>query len=1173
MNNKTYKKVLLTLIILVEVFALNVQQTKALGGLINSGLGMVGISPAQILEQVAEDLQFPLDMTRDLMKYASSIQKKMASMTPTVETHFFPPKAPKIGEVVIMKAFPQNFSTDGEALHYIWALKHNDPNRNGTITMPGFDGLPNFRSDILNVHNGNIDWNGNSDANDGTGFCDSEEPDIQDCILEATRMRAQGTTKPGGINMGFDYDTVGSNDNDGYRAMIGGYNEIQENSGHTNNIQGGEGEESWLNANFPRGQRPPGPKCYVPDLRGSEVGGTFELASIGEDNTRAQEDENGQAVYYTEDGVCEDVVICASPAELDCGDFEDPGGDMGEASTTSTGEGGSGGDGGTGDGGGGGGGGGDSSSSATVDLEMPDRTMTGLPYAVWANSGFDISCSLENNDEGNHTPICPQGTTPICIDEALLDPTSEDYPDCREIEAIANGTNEGSAVISGGATPTSTSCYHDGRALYRFSQPGSAYCGGGACSITINGTEYSIPSASDRYDPGTGFVWKPVSESDGNLVVLVPSDDCSAGEAIRDLGLEITECDANASSVSDVENQCEQAFYGLLPNPFGIGIDEIANNSPFVTGEFNMDYERFFGLDPLNASTAGNGLTDGQNVAGLNADQFSWEYTPGDQISLITSGKSGLLGPHDDAKSMNMFALPKNNFSAFNFVEDANRYTVIDAEGHPREIPTIPGVVNEQSALLSSMGENWLNPASGHQAKQISVNITYQPKSPISSSVAGQSSILTVNASVEGMNQNVNQLKYKWEIYTGSQKYIYAENMPPMDEENRWQPIDGDDLHNLIRGPIEGVGLDTLKLNLNNFPAGRENHKYILARVKVSEYFERSDLYENNAGSLDTQLGFGDKIIEIDRSNSNFSLIISGENGEDIEISPIGGENGNIYPILNNQIVTAVKGDTFLQNVHWTLNGKTIDVSGDNNSVSFPASGRVGDKFVINMTGNNLGMTDGDSSTAGNIANVSKVMIIVEPKIVITMSDIDPNTQTIGDYEFLGSSTPDYRQSVYTFSGNAVQLTIDNSNVDSLEVPQTIPSYLFSQLQNIRWYADGVLQENCVGEGCNVNFLNAPVGSFHTVAVEADYVPSNREGLLREYGISRFRSGGEHLSAQIKLKVEAPAQMPKKKSEKVFASLIAGFPSQIMFLFRILLTIAVIIAVPGFVFSFEKSKA
>ncbi|MDH3324455.1 MAG: hypothetical protein OEL89_02360, partial [Candidatus Peregrinibacteria bacterium] len=115
--------------------------------------------------------------------------------------------------------------------------------------------------------------------------------------------------------------------------------------------------------------------------------------------------------------------------------------------------------------------------------------------------------------------------------DGTCEPTSSTTSESTEPDTISIATIDGEDGDYQGV-------YNDGRPYYRFSKNGNEYCGGagGTCEFKINGVvEYTFtnpgipvsgpadPGGPGRYEPGDGFLWKSVSEGDGNLAVFLPS--------------------------------------------------------------------------------------------------------------------------------------------------------------------------------------------------------------------------------------------------------------------------------------------------------------------------------------------------------------------------------------------------------------------------------------------------------------------------------------------------------------------------------------------------------------------------------------------------------------------------------------------------------------------------
>jgi hypothetical protein len=78
---------------------------------------------------------------------------------------------------------------------------------------------------------------------------------------------------------------------------------------------------------------------------------------------------------------------------------------------------------------------------------------------------------------------------------------------------------------------------------------------------------------------------------------------------------------------------------------------------------FGPDEEEFWHTNPEDPDTAGTGLTDEANVAGLGAAEFSWIYTMGDKIGVVVEGVSPEPTQYSDSSYKTMWAMPSNNSS------------------------------------------------------------------------------------------------------------------------------------------------------------------------------------------------------------------------------------------------------------------------------------------------------------------------------------------------------------------------------------------------------------------------------------------------------------------------------------------------------------------------------
>lgn len=113
------------------------------------------------------------------------------------------------------------------------------------------------------------------------------------------------------------------------------------------------------------------------------------------------------------------------------------------------------------------------------------------------------------NKDWNYSKPIP-GCEPVGEEECMtetMDSTCEVYVEGERGDYVGDSNPKG------------------GRPTYRFDKPGVMYCGGDECVATVLCYNYRnhfvIPNAGARSEQGH-FVWKPISDGDGNLAILLP---------------------------------------------------------------------------------------------------------------------------------------------------------------------------------------------------------------------------------------------------------------------------------------------------------------------------------------------------------------------------------------------------------------------------------------------------------------------------------------------------------------------------------------------------------------------------------------------------------------------------------------------------------------------------
>lgn len=134
-----------------------------------------------------------------------------------------------------------------------------------------------------------------------------------------------------------------------------------------------------------------------------------------------------------------------------------------------------------------------------------------LTDAIMGRVGDKITASGENSSVTKTTSTTTNKT----------DATSTNVGDGQ---STANGgdtagSKDSTAPAGGSETSAPSSYGNDNRGNARFSHPGSYY--GKNIQVYIDGVhKMTVPDGSQRVEGNNGLLWKPVSENDGNLVVV-----------------------------------------------------------------------------------------------------------------------------------------------------------------------------------------------------------------------------------------------------------------------------------------------------------------------------------------------------------------------------------------------------------------------------------------------------------------------------------------------------------------------------------------------------------------------------------------------------------------------------------------------------------------------------
>ena len=450
------------------------------------------------------------------------------------------------------------------------------------------------------------------------------------------------------------------------------------------------------------------------------------------------------------------------------------------------------------------------------------------------------------------------------------------------------------------------------------------------------------------------------------------------------------------------------------------------------------------------------------------------------------------------------------------------------------------------NCLNNCLARNLVDPRGDQNS--LDVSLSYSPESPLNDSSGSNSGDeLDISASATGAKNN-NYLNYQWQVYETDDTEINTDN---------WIPMLKSDLFPDGSGQTSGIGLSTLKLKLNflNPP------KYLKAKVSVAE----------NIDATTTNTGASDIIIPV-TSTANKIHVFSTSADNNLTLS-LGAERCNngmedvVCPVVKNEIVGLRVDATDMTNPLWTLDGQPIQpigqncVSGDcdpatgkaTNVAYFPVLKENGEQYSIGLTAN---------TSSGNI-NLTKTFQIEDPSVSIISGDNNScQAVLLGNYVDLdGQQWPDYSDTSFQ--------AVTGGTITLKPVLMNMPF-----ATNQQWYLDGTLATsgNASSLGATLNndgslsfTANKQTGDAYSVAFSAIYEQNNniKKILNSSYGVQLNEFYEIPISASINiamvdsLGVSGTAQ--NSAGHKILASLATDVPAYISFLFKIVLTVFLIL--------------
>ena len=678
-------------------------------------------------------------------------------------------------------------------------------------------------------------------------------------------------------------------------------------------------------------------------------------------------------------------------------------------------------------------------------------------------------------------------------------------------------------------------------------------CSGGKTAICVDSEDiFSLGVSDDSGSQCKKLDESPICSASDTVVCPSGTAVCSSSpddeiqsedQSCSDAGFASPTC-SGSNVTSTPSSVCSHLFpWAYYQKDNGnISIRRDNNNNKLRAGRdsFGREEERFWHTNPEDSDTANNGNKDEANVAGLGQDTFSWNYQPGDKVGVAVEGVSNFSTKYDDASQAVMWALPKNDCrpsSTGSMTKNLKGYNVV--------IPIARRDLND------CLEDNLVDPLEEGNFPKLDVSLSYSPKSPVNdSSQNNAGDELVINSSVTGARDS-KFLKYSWTVYGNN-------NINP---ENWGDPYLKSQLPEV--GPTQGIGASSLKFKLNF----RSIPKYLKVDLTVSESISAQKTGEGRASVIIPISSSSNKIRVYPVSVSD-SLGLS--LNRDNELCAEGMDKA-VCPTAKNELIGMEVAKGSLTDFLWTIDGAPIPLADNSCSMGecaagtgasthiayFPVLKEKGEKY-------NVGLAATDSDTGEKI-NLSKTFEVVDPEVKIVSDNEDAAKPVLlGNYVDLdGKLWPDYSEDAFEgLAGSDIVLKPE------LDLPL---------VNGFTWFIDGVemTEENATILGASINSdkntltfpATKPTGESYSIGIRGLYTQDNntKKYLNTYWGVAYNEFYETPVEDGIEIALAGSLVDTQGANaggtKKFLAALFTGLPAYVSFLFRIVLTVMLILAV------------
>ena len=555
-----------------------------------------------------------------------------------------------------------------------------------------------------------------------------------------------------------------------------------------------------------------------------------------------------------------------------------------------------------------------------------------------------------------------------------------------------------------------------------------------------------------------------------------------------------------------------------------------------AAGSMNRRVEEEYGLNPFDDRTTPLARNDGELLAGVGMQEFTWVFEEGDEISVIAEGKGSTPTKHEDPSFHTVFSMPGGGCGALDGVKkgkysETSKGKVMDfltAEINPADC------VSKKIFVTPSTSEfDTINVALSHG------------KDPNAAIASGLGQPLTITSSSSTQKEGT----------IADDRDLYAEWKAQCIKNN--QEIDiTNDIPELSK--TQGTNLPTLSMTAN-FPEqcfDNEGNTSIVIEKKVNE--PRQGGGSNFGQNTYTFHAYNAKDTMLQAKTTKASTNNTFEPADTICTEDI---DNTLCRVMNNEVIAVTVPSGKEGMVSWTVNNQPYSCDAsisslcsntqNTNTIIVPMRGNEGDHITIAAH-----IQDVDKDT-NRKADLSRTFRITSPSVTIyPTSGAVP--KVVGTYRNLK------KQEFIDESSSALDITSPTVTLAA----RLYPAFLGKRPNTTyAWTVDG----KPYGDTATISI--APE-NITKVAVRVVQEPSmdDRWAMNQTFGSSLQSTAPTTFTHAVTVLQSDYASIAASPSEGFFATVSANAPSYFLFILKMTVLMAVMLITPTVLLGMYKVR-